>query len=181
MAKPSENQVASATNPDQAPAPVREVMWNPMPQPGAKRKPPAPANTYVEPCGWMEGYVFEFLAKGYDKLVHVTDFQEQPMNDVRKVRAATVKGERAAYLVPTHKDDPFGIPMNHSRSGATVNLSLVLEPAGLGVPTGFKDRFLVDVVGPDDGSPVGWALKIYMHERLERAEVTRQSGKKKAQ
>lgn len=108
--------------------------------------------------------------------------EERGMTDkrVERVRVARVRGQKIIYVVPTDREDvENGIEVKRAGSSAFIDIITVLDPAGLTVEMGYKERYDVQYV-PAEKSPVGPALMIDLSLPLERRVKTREDEQDQA-
>lgn len=116
---------------------------------------------------WLHAPAFlELLRTADDRLTRVSEMRGATVRCVTKVRAAKVRGKRVVYIVPTHDEDPDGIPVRRYGAGAWINLVTLLAPAKQTVPKGYRDRYAVDFA--PENSPVGPALMINLARPTDR-------------
>lgn len=139
----------------------------------------AKGKAYKTAGGWIHApALLEIFKKTQVVLAQIAAMRGLLLGQVKVVRLARIRGEKRIYIIPVSEGDPDAIEIKHYSGKKSINMIEFLADDDLAVPTGYKERYLLQVVTADDGSPVGPALLLDLDKPLERQFVGRKKKKK---
>jgi len=127
--------------------------------------------------GWLysPGNLAIFAAAD-NRLTLLSSIEGRPVKQVNQVQPELIKGSTVVIFRTAPPEDLTAIPVNRytGQSGAWINLFTLLAPAGLTVPTGYKERY--EIAWVPEESPFWPALCMDLSRPVERRIVKRKSA-----